>query len=315
MKSFDLPTDQYAQYRTSGHGLRLAEGDMRVAVCTDCHGTHHITKSREPTSPTSRHNISVTCGRCHSDQALMAEYSLPADQVEKFASSVHGLALFVGDHPSAPTCASCHGAHGALAPQIGSIGAVCGHCHARTREYFNESPHRQAASEGKMSECAGCHGYHDTAHPDRTLFDTTCAGCHPGDGTASATGQKLKTLLSRASEALESAATDMARVEPFFPRVVRYRHRLRQADAYLLEALPVQHSLDMERVDDLTRNARSIAEEVQGSVHGVEQESHLRYIALALGWGFILFAVGVAHLYRREVQAGRKEDARVTGQP
>jgi len=313
MKSFGLPTDQYAQYQTSEHGLRLAQGDTRVAVCTDCHGTHRILPPRQPASPVSRHNISATCGHCHADQALMAEYHLPADQVEKFRGSVHGTALFIEEHPLAPTCATCHGAHGAVAPQVGSIGTVCGHCHTRTREYFNEGPHRKAADEGKISECVSCHGYHDTANPDRGLFDTACQTCHPPDSAAFAAAQKLKTLLSRADESLETAASDIADVQRLFPTVLRYRPRLQQAKAYFLEALPVQHSLALDRVDDLTRNARSIAEEVEASVHGVAQRSRLRQIGLALAWIFILFAVGVAHLYKKERRRQRGPDA--SGQP
>ena len=309
MRSFGLATDQYAQYQTSEHGLRLAQGDTRVAVCTDCHGTHRILRPRQPASPIARLNISATCGRCHSDRALMAEYHLPADQVEKFRSSVHGIALFIEEHPSAPTCATCHGAHGAAAPQVGSIRAVCGHCHARTREYFNEGPHRKATDAGKMSECVSCHGSHDTGTPDRTLFDATCQTCHPPDSTASSAGQKLKTLLSRADESLEACATVMTDVHRVFPTVDRYRPRLQQAKAYFLEALPVQHSLALDRVDDLTRNARSIAEEVQASVHGVAQRSRLRRIGLALAWIFILFAVGVAYLYKKDRQRQRDPDA------
>jgi len=313
MRSSGLATDQYAQYQTSEHGLRLAGGDTRVAVCTDCHGAHRILRSRQPASPTWRLNISATCGRCHSNRDLMAEYHLPADQAEKFRSSVHGVALFIEEHPSAPTCATCHGAHGAAAPQVGSIRAVCGHCHARAREYFNEGPHRKATDDGKMSECVSCHGNHDIAVPDRALFDTTCRTCHPPDSTASSAGQKLKTLLSRADESLETCATVMADVHRVFPTVDRYRPRLQQAKAYFLEALPVQHSLALDRVDDLTRNARSIAEEVQASVHGVAQRSRLRRIGLALVWIFIFFTVGVASRYRKGRQRRQDPGASATG--
>ncbi len=308
MKPFGLPTDQYAQYQTSGHGRRLAQGDARVAVCTDCHGTHRILAPNEPTSPVSRRNISATCGHCHSDPALMAQYNLPADQVEKFRRSVHGVALFDEDHPMAPTCATCHGAHGASAPQVGSIRMVCGHCHTRTREYFQDSPHRQAADEGKMSECVSCHGNHDTAPPERTLFDSACGGCHPAGTAAFATAQKLKTLLSRTNESLEVAGAELARAETVFPTVVRYRPRLQQAMAHFMEALPVQHSLNVDRVDDLTRSARSLAEDVRASVHGVEQESRLRYLELTIAWAAILFTVAVAYLYLREKR--RQRDSR-----
>ena len=117
MKAFGLPTDQYAQYQTSQHGLQLAKGDTRVAVCTDCHGVHRILSRTEPNSPISARNIPDTCGRCHADQQLMAAYNLPADQVDRFRRSVHGTALYVDEHPLAPTCATCHGTHGAAALQ------------------------------------------------------------------------------------------------------------------------------------------------------------------------------------------------------
>ncbi len=300
MKPFGLVTDQYAQYQTSQHGLLLAQGDAHVAVCTDCHGVHNILPRDEPNSPVAPRNIPTTCGRCHADQELMAAYKLPADQVDKFRGSVHGTALFVDEHPSAPTCTTCHGKHGAAALDGGAAGMMCGHCHARTREYFNESPHKRAADEHKMSECVSCHGYHDTPPPGRILFDTACQQCHASNTAAFLTGQKLKTLLTQADESLETALSEIAEVEEISPTVTRYRPPLQQARAYFMEALPVQHSLATERVEDLTRNARSIGEEVRASVHGVREEMSLRYIALAAVWVLLLFALAIIYLYREE---------------
>jgi hypothetical protein len=307
MKAFGLPTDQYAQYQTSRHGMLLAQGDTRVAICTDCHGTHRIQTPEEPTSPTARRNIPATCGRCHSEPTLMADYKLPADQAEKFRRSVHGVALFNEDHPSAPTCATCHGAHGATAPHVGSINAVCGHCHARTREYFNASPHRKAADEGKMSECVSCHGYHDIAHPDRSLFDSACPSCHQPGTAGFATAQQLKTMLSQTQDAVATAAAEITETARTSPTVARYRARLQQSWADFMEALPVQHSLAVDRVADLCRRARSITDEVRGAVHGVEQETQLRYLWLAVVWVLILFTVGVTYCYRRERQREREQ--------
>ena len=110
---FGIPTDQYARYQTSEHGIRLAKGDDRVAVCTDCHGVHRILAPTEPTSPVAPANIPATCGHCHSNKALMDEYKLPSNQEAQYRSSVHGIALFVEERRDAPTCATCHGVHGA----------------------------------------------------------------------------------------------------------------------------------------------------------------------------------------------------------
>jgi hypothetical protein len=121
------------------------------------------------------------------------------------------------------------------------------------------------------------------------------------------TAQKLKTILNRARESLEQVDSEMARVEKLFPKVGRYRSRLQQARAYYVEALPVQHALAVDRVEDLTRSARSIGEDVRATIHGVEEEKRLRYIGLALSWVCILFAVAVGHTYKREKQRQRRE--------
>jgi hypothetical protein len=306
MKPFDLPTDQLAQYQTSQHGIRLAQGDTRVAVCIDCHGTHRILRPDEPTSPVNRANVPATCGHCHSNKALMAQYNLPSDQEEKFRRSVHGVALLVQEHPDAPTCATCHGAHGAVAPGMETIGQVCGHCHTQTREQFEQSPHREAARQGKISECVSCHGHHDIAQPTRALFDSVCKNCHSPDSTGIKTAQELKTLLSRAEESLEAATHEMDSVKRTFPTVVQHRPRLEQARAYYIEALTVQHSLSVNRTDDLTRSARSTAEDVRASIYGVGQSRQLRYLFLSLVWLFLLLAVTVAYFYRQEKRRQRK---------
>lgn len=313
MHASNLPTDQYAQYQTSRHGVLLAQGDERVAVCTDCHSTHRIVNHGEPTSPIAARNIPATCGRCHADAQLMGSYGLAADQVEKFRQSVHGKALFVDEHPAAPTCATCHGAHGTTPPQIGTIAQVCGHCHARIREYLEQGPHRKAVAEGKMSECVSCHGYHDTARPDDGLFGGACQSCHAPDSAAFSTVGKLRTLLTQAREALATASDEIDAAARVSPTVVRYRPRLQQGRALFLEALPVQHSLDVDRVADLIRGARSISDEVRGSVHEVGQERRLRYLLLAVAWAFLLFAVGVIRLYRKETRRDRPSDAASPG--
>ena len=47
-----LRVDQMALYWTSEHGQLLKEGDTKVAICTDCHGTHNIQSASHPKSGT-----------------------------------------------------------------------------------------------------------------------------------------------------------------------------------------------------------------------------------------------------------------------
>jgi hypothetical protein len=304
MKPFDLPTDQYAQYETSEHGIRLAGGDGRVAVCTDCHGTHRILPAWEPTSPVFRGNVAATCGRCHSNADLMAGYDLRADQEELYRRSVHGRAALVDGHPSGPTCATCHGAHGAAGGE-GDIRTICGHCHSRDLSAFLAGPHGAAARTGEMSECAACHGYHDTAPPTLALFDT-CERCHAEGERALSVARKLKTSIGRAGESLHATASELEELRHTFPTIVRYRPRLQQARAFYVQARTVQHGLDVERVEDLARTARSTSDDVRGAIHSIAQRTRLRHLGLAATWVFLLFAAGVAYLYKREKQRERR---------
>jgi hypothetical protein len=153
------------------------------------------------------------------------------------------------------------------------------------------------------------------AEPDSSLFDTICRTCHAESSSEFSTGQKLKTVLNRARESQELAEREMARVGKRSPKAIRFRSRLQQARAYLIEALPVQHSLAIDRVEDLTRSSRSISEEVWASVHGIEEERHYRIIGLGFVWVFVLFVAAVAYLYKKEKQKSRARDAEAGGSP
>ncbi len=51
MRASGLPTDQFAKYWSSVHGQRLATAnDTRVAICTDCHGSHDVKKVSDPSA-------------------------------------------------------------------------------------------------------------------------------------------------------------------------------------------------------------------------------------------------------------------------
>lgn len=151
-----------------------------------------------------------------------------------------------------------------------------------------------------MSECVSCHGYHDIPEPDSLLFDTACVTCHEPTSAQFMTGQKLKTLLLQTNESLETALRELHEFQEISPTISRFLPRLQQARAHYMEALPVQHSLNMEWVEDITRNARSVGEEVRASVHGAREEVRLRYVALAVVWVLLFFALSIAYLYRQE---------------
>lgn len=155
MNPYGLPTDQLAQYRTSGHGRALFErGDERAAVCSDCHDAHAVLDPQSPASPVYPTNVPDLCGRCHENPEIMADSGLSLTVVEEYRQSVHGQGLLEKGDTGMPTCAVCHGSHSAVPPGYQDVGHICGRCHQQEERHFLESHH---AGFPLFPRCVGCH--------------------------------------------------------------------------------------------------------------------------------------------------------------
>ena len=299
MRPYGIPTDQYALYLTSGHGRKFARGNTRVAICTDCHGTHRILPRDAPDSPTARRNISTTCGQCHADEGIMASGGLPADIVEEYESSVHAEALRQRGDPQAPDCSGCHGNHGAALPGVGDVGKVCGQCHRHTREAFRLGPHRAAVAADGRGECTACHGNHRILWPDSRMWVSSCTPCHQASSEALRTGERILALFTQAEEELGNArrATVLASEIPL--DVADYQARLNTATTYLVEARPLSHSLEVGSIEELTRKSRSIAQEVQAEIHEKIRVFEGRKFVAIFVWLYILITIVAIQYYKR----------------
>ncbi len=183
MKPFGLPTDEFAKYWTSVHGQQLLKAqDTQVAICIDCHGSHDVKKTSDPTAKVYSFNVPDLCATCHSDQAKMAPYGIPTDQYDIYKESVHGKALLTDKDVRAPSCASCHGSHDAKPPTDTTVVNVCGSCHTATEDLYKQSRHAELGAAAPR--CWTCHGTHDVSQPSSALFfhptppDYQCSTCH-----------------------------------------------------------------------------------------------------------------------------------------
>ncbi|HEX7454582.1 MAG TPA: cytochrome C, partial [Gallionella sp.] len=90
-------------YKKSFHALPGKEDKTKPkAYCEDCHNTHIFNIPSRGTSKRLDWHLTVpnVCGeKCHSDE------------LEEFASSVHGKELLDKKNPKAPACIDCHTAH------------------------------------------------------------------------------------------------------------------------------------------------------------------------------------------------------------
>jgi len=296
MRAYNLPVDQFALYQISGHGRRLAQGDDKAAVCSDCHGAHEVLAPTDPASGTYPTNIPATCGRCHADPALMKARQMP-DVVGQYRSSVHARALLVRGNPRAPTCVSCHGTHGAAPPTVASVDKVCGQCHTAERRYYTAGVHA-ATRGGTRPECVTCHEAHavQAAQPER--LPASCGMCHEGDGRRLDLGRRIWNDYKGAAGEVDKAAALVARADAIPIQTEDYRARIEEARTYLREALPAAHAVQEAAVAGFTTRARAVGEEVQQEIEGKLANRRQHVFVLVLFWFYVLLTLFVLRRFR-----------------
>jgi hypothetical protein len=95
MKPYGLPTDQFALYRRSMHGMALLEReDTAAPACNDCHGNHGA-------APPGVASVANVCGQCHGREGMLFGDSFKRELFEDL-----GVA----------ECSVCHGNHRVLHP-------------------------------------------------------------------------------------------------------------------------------------------------------------------------------------------------------
>ena len=62
---YGIPKQRLETYRESYHGIANRFGDVTVANCASCHGSHDIRASSDPKSSVNKNNLPRTCGKCH----------------------------------------------------------------------------------------------------------------------------------------------------------------------------------------------------------------------------------------------------------
>jgi hypothetical protein len=112
MKSYGIPTNQFANYSTSvHHDALVVRGDLSAPTCTTCHGNHGA-------APPGVDSVQNVCSKCHVFQDQMYDKSS-----HKAAFQSAGL----------PGCVVCHSNHAISHPTDAKLGTgpvgVCMRCH------------------------------------------------------------------------------------------------------------------------------------------------------------------------------------------
>jgi hypothetical protein len=283
--------DQYAQYVTSIHGQRIAQGDTAAATCTDCHSVHDIRNVKDSRAPVHPLRLPETCARCHADPQRMARYGIPTDQFAKYRRSVHWEALAERGDLSAPSCASCHGNHGATPPGVASVAAVCGTCHVLLEELFNKSPHQPVFATMGMAGCIVCHGNHEVLRPSPAMLageKSVCAQCHDPDSSGAKAGAEMARLINRLRASLERSNAMLERAARSGMEVSEAQIRQQDAQEALVKARVAVHAFRLEAVREPVEAGLKIAAETYQAGVAALKERNRRRIGLAVSLVTIL---------------------------
>lgn len=279
-----IETDQRERYRTSVHGIRLADGDEKVATCVSCHGVHGIRAGRQADSPVYPANIPTTCGTCHSNAVYMAGYEIKTDQEERYRRSVHGHLLLEQRDLSAPTCTTCHGNHGASPPGLTSIAQVCGQCHVTNAELFTASPHKEAFDRLGLAECAACHEHHDVQRTNDEQIGVhgqgQCARCHAAGSAGYAAAEQMQETVHGLLQAMNDADALLARAEKAGMEVSDARYEFQNVKTDLIRTRTGVHRFSPEYLTELASPGMALAAKTDAIAVAALAEARARRLHL-----------------------------------
>jgi nitrate/TMAO reductase-like tetraheme cytochrome c subunit len=303
--------DQFAQYQTSVHGKRIAAGDDAAAVCVDCHSVHDIRAVKDPVSPVYPERVPQTCARCHADPAHMAKYKIPTTQFDEYRASVHWEALSQRRDRSAPTCVSCHGNHGATPPEVSSVSAVCGTCHALLQDLYDQSPHKAAFAAMGQSGCVTCHGNHAITHPTSRLLageGAICSTCHTPDSGGGMAAVQMQQDIDGLSSSIARSQEILGRARLAGMEVSEPLRRVQDAEENLVKARVAVHNFRREAVGAPTQEGMTIAAETYLAGQEAMAEKDYRRKGLAVSLAAILITMLGLWLTIRSIETRRNAD-------
>jgi hypothetical protein len=288
-----MRVDQVAEFRTSVHGRRLAEGnDPRVATCVSCHPVHGIRPPTDPLSSVHPLRVARTCGQCHADSTLMASYGIPTDQLRKYETSVHWEMMAVRHDLAAPTCNDCHGNHGAAPPGISWVGNTCGQCHAVVEGLFARSVHARVFPLMGKPGCATCHGSHDVQRASDALLGlgpgAVCVDCHGASSEGGRHATAMRGLIDSLRLDFDSAAGVLREAERAGVEVSQGLFELEEARTALVGARTAVHAFRVDSVQRLAAEGLAITTRAHARGQRALRELRFRRTGLVVSLTIIL---------------------------
>jgi hypothetical protein len=290
--------DQFAEYQTSTHGKLIASGDEAAATCIDCHSVHDIRAVKDTLSPVHPLRLPETCARCHADAAHMAKYKIPTNQFAEYRKSVHWEALAKRRDLSAPSCASCHGNHGAAPPQVSSVAAVCGTCHALMEDLYGKSMHHDVFASMQLGGCVVCHSNHGVKMPSTAMLagpGSVCKQCHDADSAEGQTAAGMAAAITKLDGSLRSSDAILGLAARSGMEVSEAVLKQQDGREALVKARVAVHTLDPAAVKKAADIGLAIAAETHHAGEAALKERDFRRVGLV--FALIAIALTIAGLW------------------
>jgi len=285
-----------AEFRTSVHCKKIAEGDKKVATCTNCHGVHGILTPKDPSSPVFHRNVPLTCSKCHNSEYMKGR-TVPTNQFALYRNSVHGKALLERDDASAPACNDCHGNHGAVPPNTRDISIVCANCHGREGELFLASKVRLAFDRMGKRGCVTCHGNHDVQKPTDAMLSTgpggTCVGCHEPGSAGERGAHAIVTGFAGLKASIGVADSLLKLAEFRGMETTQARTALRESQDRLVAVRAAIHSFDEHTVAAVVAEGNEFATQARTAGISALRDWRNRRIGMGLSLLVILATIGL----------------------
>jgi hypothetical protein len=167
---------------------------------------------------------------------------------------------------------------------------------------FGGGPHGAAARAGKMPGCLACHSNHGTHRVPPDSIAAVCQKCHGSDTRIRTMALDIQQRVAQATADMTSAERAIGQLSLAGERVGDYRFRYESALTDYLQIALVQHSLDLQRLDDLTRRVRSISVDLDAAAEASAERRWEHKLILLPVWFLALSAVVLALLTLRTLK-------------
>jgi hypothetical protein len=153
-----------------------------------------------------------------------------------------------------------------------------------------------------MKGCLACHDNHDTEIVPTERITTTCGRCHAAGTRALVLGANIQRTAVQATADLQAADSAIQRLTRAGVPTGDAQFRYRTALTAYLQIAQAQHSLDLERLEDLARRVKSVSRDLQGSAEAAEEGQWEHKLLLVPVWFLALAALALAWLVRRALE-------------